>query len=703
MSKISKELLYELTKEPEEKKISMQDFAKRLLIGFFVMMILLTTISRAADSVTIAKITVGSVKQGVLKFEIEGIGNLEEKAEKYLDIYAGVRVADICVKEGQKVEKDDILLYYDTKDLEEILYDFEDELSKIELNLQKDKLNYEVENAGTAKEAAELMLERAKIDLLTAKEDLKLAKKLIKKEKKEALKIAEQNYYDMNDTFTDQDEKMSKEIQQLNKKVLQAEEKLDELYIKKTKIEAVLSSLKTAIISNNPEYIHSAEINMFKEYYGEVEYEKHEKLIANAQKVLSRANEDYWNAIMIAAEEGRFLSTTEKASLNRAIMDAEEEVIELKSKDNEILKASTEYRNAIQSNNLEHINNTYSTLLSLLYTEDDGMKKLVETAKDDITKAKEELNDTTLEWEKTMEKEEEAVTKVLEVLNKAQAVYTQITDNTYDYSVEVKLELSQIEIAQRTVEDAMNHLNDAKKLDDEVLIKNESNKKIEKLNLEIYEIDIKEKKEKITEIKNILNNQGKLLSPVNGILIKLGVEIGSTTLGTEKVSIALNDYEFEAKITKEEAKRLAVGDEISLQLGNSKEKIKIPIEDISIEDTEGKCKITGIMPIGDYSLGSAISFKISKQSELYRQTIPIQALRTDSKGKSYVLVSREMDTMLGKELTAYPIYVTLLDKDYFIAAIEININSEDVIIVGSNKYIEEGDRVRVSESNDKEN
>jgi hypothetical protein len=165
------------------------------------------------------------------------------------------------------------------------------------------------------------------------------------------------------------------------------------------------------------------------------------------------------------------------------------------------------------------------------------------------------------------------------------------------------------------------------------------------------------------------------------------------------VSIAVEDYGFEAKVTKEEAKHLSAGDEISIKIGDSRESIAASIENIGLEDAEGMVEISAILPNGEYKEGSTAAFEVNKASEQYRQTIPIQALRTDGVGANYVLITSENNTILGNELIAARVNVTVLEKDYSTAAIEDSLTREAVLIVSSNKNIEEGDRVRVNESN----
>lgn len=676
--KINKKLLHELHREPEEKKMSFQDRAGRLFIGFLIIMLLLTILSRAAASVTIAKVDVTFPKKGALNFEVNGLGTLVATAEKYLTLYEGVRVASIFVKEGQAVKEGDLLFQYDTNDLEDILISLEDELVRTKLNLQKLKLNYNKENEG-----AELKSEWAKLDLKTAKEDLETAKKNIDKQKKQAYKDAKEAYIDALEAYNDKEDEKEKAIQEANKKITEAQEALNEFHEDKDKedVEILLIIFKTAAKSNNFEAIYETEENIFKKYYGEKEYEKHNKEVEQARKSLTRAKEDYKYRIAEQMEEGP-LSHAEQISYRRAIEDAEDAVADLTKEDNELTTAIWDYYNGIISKT--DMDKTYEVLFSMLYTEDKNKEKLINSGNKVLASAKEARTDIINEWQKLMDKEEKDLAYEEESMDKARELYYKTLDNTYDYSQEVSAEKTRIIAAERNVEDT------------DISKNNNANKQIQDIDLQLTEMDIQSKEEAIKEIKDILNNEGNVLSPVAGILVEFKIAIGNLITGSERLCFALDNYGFEAKVTKEEMKHLALGDDMKIQIGNSTEELSMTLEGIGAEDVEGNFTITGIMPQGGYSVGTPISFKVSKQSNPYSNTIPIQALRMDSNNKTYVLIVEETNTVLGNELTALRMDVTVLEKDYIIAAIDNSLS--DNIIVSSNKNIKAGDRVRLNDT-----
>ena len=76
--------------------------------------------------------------------------------------------------------------------------------------------------------------------------------------------------------------------------------------------------------------------------------------------------------------------------------------------------------------------------------------------------------------------------------------------------------------------------------------------------------------------------------------------------------------------------------------------------------------------------------------------IPLSALR-EERGTTYVLIAETRSGILGENETAVKMGVTVLKKDKDHAAIESSLNQESRIIIQSNKYVKEGDRIRISE------
>ena len=95
--------------------------------------------------------------------------------------------------------------------------------------------------------------------------------------------------------------------------------------------------------------------------------------------------------------------------------------------------------------------------------------------------------------------------------------------------------------------------------------------------------------------------------------------------------------------------------------------------------------------------GDSFTWSIEAPSEKeYEQIIPLEALREDM-NEAYCLVLAEEEQMLGTVQVARRVPVTVLEKDARSAAVTSALTSDDQVIASSEKYVSEGDRVRLRE------
>ncbi|MCD8232040.1 MAG: biotin/lipoyl-binding protein [Clostridiales bacterium] len=172
----------------KEKKASLQIRALRWLAAFLVLMVLLTLLSRAADSVTIAKVRTISVSGGTLTHEISADGSISANREVSVSVAAGVKIASVEAAAGTSVKEGDVLLYLDTDDLKEKLETAEEELEILEAAASDKAANEAIVASGEQK-----TLSRAQEDYNAAVSDADEAVTDAKEAMNEAL--AEYNSY----------------------------------------------------------------------------------------------------------------------------------------------------------------------------------------------------------------------------------------------------------------------------------------------------------------------------------------------------------------------------------------------------------------------------------------------------------------------------------------------------------------------------
>ncbi len=768
MEKIKQYIIAQMAKEPEAARGTLQEAAKRLLIGFFVLMLLLTGISRAADSVTVARVKAARIKSGVLNHIISGEGAIEAEAERYLGLYEGARVLEIAVKEGQQVEEGELLFTYDLQELENIRENLQRQLIIAKLSLEKERLAHEPAAAAEEEQEAQLLARRAELDVELARLELEEARAVIDKAKREELEAAKEAYGEALAAKSEPEEDRDREVKRAEREVSRAEDALEELYADKKEAEAAISKYRTAVLSSgikidapsredtgktvfnpgsltfdNREYsdtlmnIHDsfnetltklytqsegqpsneaendgvkkeegtdpltlAQMHIFWCYYGEEQYKSHAKEARGLLKNYNRAREDYQLAFITAAESGGYLTTAQKAAYIRAYEDTYEAWKEFGAKDRELYDAISAYGAAIQSGSELAETSAYETLLSLICREDEIKRQAIRTAKEQITAKQENLEGVNLEWDRKLAASEKVLNKAEKKMNQAQEVCNGIQEKRYDYGEALRPQESRLEGAERALEDAEKALNKARKNDSKTVSSNRTKEKMNRISDELLALEVEKQKKAVDEVEELLKQEGQVFSPAAGRLRHIGLSVGGRITGSEKVSISMEDYGFRARVSKDDVKHLAAGDEISIRRGGSRKDIMAVIESVGQEDSQGMTEITAVLPKGDYTAGEAASYTVNKTSKQYRQTLPLQAVRMDSNQVNYVLIIGESNTSLGKEQTAWRVNVEVLEKDSLTAAVDAPISPEDRIIIGSSKSIEEGDRVRSYEENE---
>ena len=197
------------------------------------------------------------------------------------------------------------------------------------------------------------------------------------------------------------------------------------------------------------------------------------------------------------------------------------------------------------------------------------------------------------------------------------------------------------------------------------------------------------------KLSELIAANGQVKAPIDGMVTKLSMEAGQITTGSEAILIGLGDLKLKGTISKESAGYLSSGDELSLFKDGRPMSGPVGIvESVIFVGDDEQAVITANLTATNLSPGAAVDFKATSSSPAYDYIIPIDALRKDNDGE-YLLLVEDRKTILGIEQIAVRRNVTLLAKNSSKAAIEGGLSYDDIVISGSNKSIQEGDRVRV--------
>lgn len=679
---------------------NMENKIKRLLIGFFALMLVCTFLSRAAAAAVVAKVQVASVKSGNLTYEIRGSGIVKADAAKYMELAAGYKIGTVSVREGQEVKKGDLLFTYDVKQLKEMEKGKENALKKLKLQYQAIGLTDVNTDNSSEKDAALLTVENAKEDVETAKKALTDVKKTVKENEEKAYKEAAD--------ALEETEASGKAAVKMSKRAVQdLEDELSKMLLPEEEARDVINVYKKAAAGGVDSGISSALQVVFQYYYGEG-YEEHCQKIEQSKKALQRAQEDLagieqkWQNVNLedyrmydpdpsvrnAYYEQVAARKAELKGANRAVEDAKEACEELTGKDEKLAEALNSLGTALV-NKTADAQALEAAAYRILTEDKKADASVLEAARTKLSRAEEDEKAVEEEWEKKQKTAREKAEKLLKALEAIKA-------GSYDYSKEEQDLKKNLKEAERALQAAELQQNSTEEKDREAREGEEKKEASENIDRSVLMIDIDKATQELKQLQDIITGKGKIHAPVAGVITTNNLEPSLLLTGQEKLAITMGGYELTMSADEEDMKHFAAGDTVTVKTGDGENTVTSQIENIELTGRDHKVNFTALLPEGNYQVGGSLAFTISKDSSDYRNCIPIQALRQDSQG-TYILLVKEKENVLGTIQEAFRMNVTVLSMDFKTAAVEASLTEKDQIITMGSRSFKEGDRVRVYE------
>lgn len=213
--------------------------------------------------------------------------------------------------------------------------------------------------------------------------------------------------------------------------------------------------------------------------------------------------------------------------------------------------------------------------------------------------------------------------------------------------------------------------------------------------------ELKKLRRELKELRTLKKEGGEICAPVKGVVKSVSVSTGSFT--GEEAAMVLYETEGDLRMTgsipAEDLTYVASGDGILLKGSSGKTLEDGVVETIGEDEKDSSVRnISVTVPEGTFSIGESVDFTVSKKSGPYHSCIPLSGLYAEN-NQNYVYVIDTENTVLGEVLTARRVDVKVLDKNERTAALEEgSLSSDQKIIVGSSRLIEDGSRVRLVES-----
>lgn len=218
----------------------------------------------------------------------------------------------------------------------------------------------------------------------------------------------------------------------------------------------------------------------------------------------------------------------------------------------------------------------------------------------------------------------------------------------------------------------------------------------------LKKIESKEKQVQRRKLKKLEKAGGKILSPVKGTVTKLNVSVGEWTAETPLLLLAdlTTGCKFTAQVEQEQEQYLEKDAPVTL----TNERKKLKVENLKIHSVEANPEDSSLLDVCIYlpadtmSIGDSAEMTVEQKSQTYNTCVPIQALH-EASGQYFVYVIQEKDTVLGEQLTARSVKVTVQEQNETYAALDDGcLSSSQKVITDSSKGIDEGSPVRLDAS-----
>ena len=212
--------------------------------------------------------------------------------------------------------------------------------------------------------------------------------------------------------------------------------------------------------------------------------------------------------------------------------------------------------------------------------------------------------------------------------------------------------------------------------------------------------DIAEKKEEIARLKE--SSMGTAITaPVAGTITSLAYVAGETTKPEEAAAVIQVEgkgYTLKISVTNEQAKKVQVGDTAELQNAWYYDDVQAILSSIKPDpDNPGQKKLLEFEVTGSsIQAGQALNISVGQRSSEYELVVPNSAVREDNNGK-FILIVESKSGPLSNRYIATRVDVEVLASDDNNTAISAGLYGYEYVITTSTKPVEAGKQVRLNE------
>lgn len=639
----------------------------RITAAFFAVMLCFTILSRAADQAGIAAVHVQKPESRMILHTVAAAGKVVQNREVAIVTEPDERVVEIAVEKGQKVAKGDLLFTIDTELLQEKILNQRQEIEKQKLQLgdvgsQQDvRAAQKANDQASASEQYSLSTKKAQVQVSRAKRDLDAAKQALTDYRKK-------NGNGSTATDNTVEETLQNALEEKTAAYLDAQKELTALQWR------IENAVNTALNETGAQ------------------------LVKNGMCVTQAAEEE---PLILEEPEGELedagaVDSPEQDTKQTDGESAQDIDIIIEPSDQEVNTGSEPSDSSVISSAIPGVSDTAQPSTPSHSDADDGVASPVpdrELTEQQVRDTYAQELDAATKKVETAKKEKEAAEQALMQYQQEQLTAADASGKEQERQL-----LAAVQTAGDAYEDAVLAANEAAVTAGRAVaaagISDASDS-----TLAVGEITVEQMELQLEKLERLLEADGRICAPSDGLITEIAVNIGERTADTPAVRMAdlTKGYRFTAELTKEQETYIGAGDEVTLTDSRRNQLEQLTVESVAADgENEGVYEISVPLPDDTLELGAAAVLDYSSPSQTYAICVPLAALHLDERNQPYVLTYDEQDSVLGKELRARKVSVNILDQNESYAALaDGSISSQDEVIVSADKAVDDGSRIRL--------
>lgn len=220
------------------------------------------------------------------------------------------------------------------------------------------------------------------------------------------------------------------------------------------------------------------------------------------------------------------------------------------------------------------------------------------------------------------------------------------------------------------------------------------------LNLGNQNSIIREQREKIAKLKKDAIG-AVITAPIAGVVTNVYKIAGENITPNEELAVMQPEgkgYSMSFSVTPEQAKKVTVGEQAEIQNSWYYNDITATLVGIRPDpESNGAKKLLVFDVAGDVQVGQSVSVSIGQRSANYDLLVPNSAVREDNNGK-FILIVEAKNSPLGNRYIATRVDVEVLGSDDNKTAISAPLYGYEYVITTATQPVEAGKQVRLAEN-----